>query len=262
MSGGRSAGEVDPADDYADVASDYDAIYAELRSSADVDFYRRLAVAAEGPVLELGTGTGRVLLEIAALGIPATGLDRSPAMLQQLRAKAPPRTLRLVQAAMQSFDLGQDRFCLIFSAFRSFQHLLTVEDQLACLACARRHLAPGGRLAFDVFAPRLDALAAADRPETREVSVEHAGAILTRYVRTRVAHAEQILDLTFRYERSVEGSVVGERVAQLRMRYLFRYELEHLLWRSGFRDVELYGGFDRRPYDYVSGETVVVATAR
>ena len=69
-------------------------------------------------------------------------------MLRELARKSPPENLRLVPGAMQDFDLGSQRFSLVFSAFRSFQHPLTVEDQLSCLAAVRRHLAPGGLFAF------------------------------------------------------------------------------------------------------------------
>jgi ubiquinone/menaquinone biosynthesis C-methylase UbiE len=98
-----------------------------------VAFHRELAREAGGPVLELGCGTGRVLLPIARDGIACTGLDSSEAMLEEFRRKSPPENLRLVRAPMQGFDLAEERLRLIFSAFRSFQHLLTVEDQLACL---------------------------------------------------------------------------------------------------------------------------------
>jgi hypothetical protein len=88
-------------------------------------------------------------------------------MLEALRAKAPPPNLRLVEAPMQTFDLGTERFALIFAAFRVFEHLYAVDDQLACLGRVRQHLAPGGRLAFDVFNPRYDHLAA-DRPDAED----------------------------------------------------------------------------------------------
>src|ERR1700693_830157 len=89
--------------------------------SGDVAFYGNLARESGGPVLELGCGTGRVLLPIARDGIACTGLDSSEAMLEELRRKNPPDNLRLVAGRMQSFDLGTDRFALTFSAFRGFQ---------------------------------------------------------------------------------------------------------------------------------------------
>ena len=71
--------------------------------------------------------------------------------------------------------------------------------------------------------------------------------------------ATQVMDLTFRYERQRPGSPPVSETVKMKMRYFFRYEIEHLLARSGFSNIEVFGGFDRRPYDYVSGETVVLA---
>ncbi len=255
-----SSAGVSERDAYDALARYYDPAYAQLRAPDDVAFYRDLAVASRGPVLELGVGTGRVLLPIAERGIPVTGVDSSPRMLQQLRAKRFPPTLRLLCAPMQDFDLGADRFTLIYAAFRSFQHLLEVDDQLRCLACVRRHLAPGGTFAFDVFAPRLDLLAQSVRPEVEEARFEVDGETVVRHVRVATDPALQRLHVTLRHQRSRGGGAVADECVPLTLRYFFRYELEHLLARAGFR-AELYGGFDRRPFDHVSGETVVVARA-
>ena len=226
----------------------YDAAYQHSPQVAgDVEFYRALAREGAGPVLELGCGTGRVLLPIAEDGFPCTGLDASRHMLDALRAKSRVPTLRLVHAPMQRFDLGPDRFTLIFAAFRAFQHLYTVEDQLECLACVRRHLAPGGRLAFDVFAPRLARMAQPEQPEQVDSRFEHQGESITRWARVSVDAVAQLLDVRFRYERARGGEVVGNDEVRFQMRWFWRFELEHLLARAGFRDVTLYGDFERRP---------------
>jgi len=238
----------------------YDRVYEQIRDpSGDVEFYRKLARDAHGPVLELGCGTGRALLAIAREGIPCTGLDASPRMLNELRRKEPPQTLRLVCAAMQNFDLGADCFPLIFACFRVFQHLYTVEEQLDCLACVRRHLAPGGCFAFDVFAPQLDRIRLLREPEREDVRFEQDGEETVRYTAVDFDHAQQLMKIRMRYERSEAGEVINNEIVEMRMRYFFRYELEHLLIRAGFKDVQIYGGFDGRPYDYASGETIVVA---
>jgi SAM-dependent methyltransferase len=227
--------------------------------SGDVDFYRGLARGSDGPVLELGCGTGRVLLPIARDGIACTGLDSSEAMLEELRRKRPPGNLRLVPGTMQSFDFGSDRFGLIFSAFRSFQHVLTVEDQLTCLAAVRRHLAPGGLFAFDVFAPKLERIARVEEPEAEEARWKEEETEVVRFTGVRRDPASQVMEVTFRYESRSPGRPPESETVRTKMRYFFRYELEHLLARSGFADVQVFGGFDRRPFDYFSGETVVIA---
>jgi SAM-dependent methyltransferase len=239
----------------------YDAAYARLAQldGRDVAFYRGLAAEGGGPVLELGCGTGRVLLEIAALGFPCTGLDASQHMLARLRAKSDLPNLRLVRAPMQDFDLPDERFGLIFSAFRAFQHLHTVADQLACLACVRRHLAPGGLFAFDVFAPRLARMAELEEPETVDLRFDHDGEQVARYARVTRDPPAQLLRVHFRYERSRDGRVVGNEHASFQMRWFWRYELEHLLARAGFGEIEILGDFDRSPVSSDSPAFVAIA---
>jgi SAM-dependent methyltransferase len=252
---------IDPEDSYGRVtARFYDAAYAALPGfGADVAFYRGLARARGGPVLELGCGTGRVLLEIAADGIPCTGLDASPAMLEALRKRAAGLGVRTVCARMQDFDLGSERFALVFSAFRAFQHLYGVEDQLACLARVRGHLAPGGTFAFDVFNPRLERIAQDGEDEAEDLRFEQDGEQVVRYARTRFDRAEQILSVEMRYERLREGRVVGDDRASFRMRWFHRFELEHLLHRAGFAEVAIHGDFDGSPLGRDSPAYVVVA---
>jgi SAM-dependent methyltransferase len=248
-------------DEYGAVtARFYDAAYAVASQvGADVGFYLELARAAGGPVLELGCGTGRVLLEIATQGIPCTGLDLSRQMLDALRAKTDLPTLRLVCAAMQDFDLGDERFALVYSAFRSFMHLYTVGDQLACLACVRRHLAPGGTFSFDVFNPRLDRIRLVEEPEAEDLRFEQDGEEIVRFTRVKRDHAVQIQDVTMRYERRRAGRPVGEELTRFRMRWFHRFELEHLLRRAGFAEVEIFGDFDRSPAGRETPAFVIVA---
>ena len=237
-----------------------DCAFEAFRSpSGDVAFYGELAREAGGPVLELGCGTGRVLLSIAREGFSCTGLDSSGEMLEEFRRKNPPANLRLVRGSMSDFDLGAERFALIFSAFRSFQHLLTVEDQLGCLRAVRRHLAPGGSFAFDVFAPKLERVALLEEPEFEEARWREGEIEIVRFTSVRRDAVAQVSEVTFRYERRRPGSPPESHAVRTRMRHYFRYEIEHLLARAGFTGIEVFGGFDRRPYDYVSGETVVVA---
>jgi SAM-dependent methyltransferase len=237
----------------------YDAEYAVLPTlGPDVAFYRALARDAEGPVLELGCGTGRALLPIAGDGIACVGLDASPEMLGALRAKQPPPNLRLVCAPMQRFDLGE-RFGLIFSAFRAFQHLDTVEDQLATLSCVRRHLEPGGLLAFDVFHARLERIARLEEPEFEELRFPCAGEEVVRYTSIRRDLGRQVQRVRFRFERRCGGEVVGNDFAELDMRWFHRFEIEHLVARAGFELVALYGDFDRSPFAGASPSIIAVA---
>lgn len=238
----------------------YDAAYQEQGDArADTGFYESLAVDCGGPVLELGCGTGRVLVPLAARGIDCTGIDASAAMLDQLRAKPKAATILLTQGRMESFDLGARRFRLIFSAFRAFQHLDTVEQQLACLACVRAHLAPGGTFAFDVFNPKLSRMALDHEPETLELTFACDGRQVQRFVSVIRDYPRQVNTVTMRDVEAREDGKPLETVTRFTMRWFWRYELEHLLYRAGFTDVTIYGDFDRSPEGPNSPAFVVVA---
>ncbi len=245
---------------YEATAQYYDGAYATVTSlGADVAFYKALAVAGGGPVLELGCGTGRVLLPIAAAGLPCAGIDASPAMLDELRRKPGGAGVTLACARMESFDLPGRRFALIYSAFRAFQHLDTVEQQLACLARVREHLAPGGVFAFDVFNPRLDLLATETRPEEFDLTFRQGDREVQRLVATRYDRARQVSHVTMRYIESGGGAAPQEKVVAFTMRWFWRFELEHLLQRAGFREVTIHGDFDRSEVGPASPAYVVVA---
>ena len=124
---------------------------------------------------------------------------------------------------MQDFDFGSERFGLIFSAFRSFQHVLTVEDQLTCLHAVRL----GGDSLFDVFAPKLERLAILDEPEFEEARWKEKPRS-SAYRTSAAIPRRGSLEVSGPSRRSRSETV------RTKMRYFFRYELEHLLARSGF----------------------------
>lgn len=236
----------------------YDAAHDGIRGRHDVAFYLQRARESGGPVLELGCGTGRVLLPIARAGIPCTGLDAHVAMLDVLRAKQPPPNLQLVCAGMQDFDLGDARFALIYSAFRAFQHLYTVEEQLACLTAVRRHLAPGGRFVFDVFNPDLTRLAAHSE-DLDDGSSPDGEDRVERHIHIERDFGRQVQTVRIRYVRRRGDRVLATDEQTFDMRWYFRFELEHLLVRAGFVVDAVHGDFDGRPFDGDSPEIVLVS---
>lgn len=248
-------------DDYGRVtATFYDAAYGvKADLGADIGFYQSLARETGGPVLELGCGTGRVLLPILEDGHACTGIDASSNMLEVFRAKTSDPRLTLVQGTMQGFELDEKGFALIFSAFRAFQHLYTTREQLACLERVRAHLRAGGTFAFDVFAPDLARIAQPLEAEQKDLEFTLADEQVIRYAAVRRDTASQLMTVTMRYERRRDNKVVGNDVCEVQMRWYYRYELEHLMHRAGFEHVEIYGDFDRSGVRPDSASFVVVA---
>lgn len=256
-----------PARQYSLVAEFYDAtpIYANRR---DIAFYVDCARGAGGKVLELGCGTGRVLIPTAVAGCDITGLDRSEEMLAKCREKLSrqPRDfqarVRLLQGDMTGFDLGET-FRLITVPFRALQHLLKVEEQLACLESARRHLDSGGQLVFDVF--QVDPRRTFDPAFTQEIE-EVPETLLPdgrRFRRTsRIAayhRAEQYNEVELIHYVTHRDGRQERLVDRFNFRYFYPNEVEHLLARAGLRAVERFGDFDRSPLRDDSPEMIFVA---
>lgn len=252
---------------YEGVAEFYDATPPYL-SRADIPFYVEEAQRAGGRVLELGCGTGRILIPTAAAGCEIVGVDLSEAMLARCRAKLAQqrpetqRRARVTQASMTDFDLGQ-QFSLVTIPFRGFQHLLTVEQQIDCLQSVREHLRPEGRLVLDVFQPKFRMLHDPQYMQETEEFAETSLADGRRFRRTfRIAayrRAEQINEVELAFyvtERDGHQDVIRQTIP---MRYFFRYELEHLLGRCGFRVEALYGDFDRSTLRDDSPEMIFTA---
>jgi len=257
-----------PYDEYAGIAELYDHV-ALYRDRPDIAFYVDAARSANGAVLEIGCGTGRVLIPSARAGMEIVGVDLSRAMLAVCRRRLQQESadvrarVHLVQADMRDVALAR-QFALATIPFRPFQHLLTVRDQLACLDGIRRHLVDGGRLAFDVFNPSIDALAS--RPEGQEVGDEpefttpDGRRVLRRHriiAQDRFYQANQI-ELIY-YVTHADGQ--EERIVHaFTMRYLFRFEIEHLLARAGFELEHVYADYAKNPYGSTyPGDLIVVA---
>jgi len=232
---------------------------------ADIQFWLELAQQSGEPALELACGTGRVVLPLARAGVQVTGLDASPYMLGELRRKLAQEErgvrgrVRVVEASMTEFAL-EERFGLIYVPARSFQALLTRADQRRCLECCARHLRPEGRMAVDVFNPRLDFLI---RPGGHDDAPDEFPGPTGLTVRHE-AHADydlvsQTVIGSWRYQwRAPNAEMIGREYA-LRLHYFFRFELEWMLEACGFEVEALYGYFDRSAFTAESPEMVLVA---
>ena len=255
-------------EEYAVTADFYDYI-VPYRNRPDVAFFVEMATQSGGPVLEVGCGTGRVLIPTARAGIEIVGIDLSPSMLDVCRQRLVQEPVevqarvQLVEVDMRDFELART-FRLATLPFRPFQHLETVADQLACLANIHRHLAAGGRLILDLFNPSLEALTRDDigqeAGEEPEFVMPDGRRVVRRHkitARDRFNQVNQV-ELIY-YTTHPDGR--KERLAHaFPMRYLFRFEAEHLLVRSGFEVEQVYADYDKSLYGSKDpGELIFVA---
>ncbi|MFK4066964.1 class I SAM-dependent methyltransferase [Streptomyces sp. NPDC029674] len=255
------------ADDYLHEAEIYDVLWADL-NSFDLPFLLTEAKEFGGPLLEIGCGTGRVLLPCMEHVDRAVGVDRSPSMLAQGRVNlsqsgVPEERVGLVEADLRDFDLGE-RFKLVLAGGQTMFHLETDEDWLAALTAIRRHMLPGAR-----FVAGVPVFQEADftNYHNRQLFVDEI-----RHPRTgrRIALWDYS---TFDFEKQSitrrrvseildEQGLVLERRHDIRRNiYRFPPQIRTLLDRAGFRIEQEYGDYERGPYAPDSEDFVWVATA-
>lgn len=223
---------------------EYDRLTGPYATGEDFEHYRRLADRANGPVLELACGTGRLTIPLAGAGIKITGLDSSEEMLGVARRKAAEwgSHTSFVQGDMRRFDFGESRFALIFVPVNSLSHLLTAEDIDACFSRARAHLMPGGCFAFDLFNPSLALLTRA--PEVRSPIrsyIDASGRQVTLSESNHYDAATQVNHITWYYER--EGDPPSVTAYPLAMRQFFPQEIDLIARYHGFEIEAKYGDY-------------------
>jgi SAM-dependent methyltransferase len=249
----------------------YDVLSAAISpgtsNEGDLACYRRLASEQGGPILEIGTGTGRVAAALAGDGFEVVGVDRSRPMLrlaESRRAALPGEVasrLTLLEGDMTTLDLGR-RFALIIAPSRVFQFALTTDHQRAALAAFRAHLSPDGRLVLDLFDPLLDLVApgSAFPPRRGELVHPRTGNRVTwEIIGGAPDPAAQLVtsDWTAR-EHGPSGEVIRDETERLTLRWTTRSEMRLLLELAGLEVITEHGDFMGGPPAYGREQVWVV----
>jgi len=246
--------------------SEYDrtdaGLYDSVSTGLDGDeaFYVEEAIEADGPVLEIGCGTGRIMIPIAEAGVSIVGLDRAPAMLEVARRKIAGlpadarQRVQLVEGDMRTFNLER-RFPLATIPYRAFLHMMTGDDQRRALTCIRDHLTDGGRLVFNVFDPSIELMAAYMKPTGSALC--HSGSfthpdtgrrVMVSYTRRYDPSEQTLEEHRFFEEVDDQGNVLTKTTTPLYLRYVHRFEMQYLLELCGYEVEALYGDFRRGPF--------------
>ncbi|MBM3325569.1 MAG: methyltransferase domain-containing protein [Calditrichaeota bacterium] len=233
----------------------------------DLEFYVAEAVRIGGPALELGCGTGRITLPIAEAGVEITGSDLSPDMLRIAEAKAArlaPEVrakVRFTQGDMRNLLLD-GKFRLIICPFRAFLHNLTVEDQTATLKSVHNLLTDNGMFIFNVFDPNLRILVEHTSSLSGALKKMHefkhpiSGNKVIEWECRAIDLVEQrIEELRIHEEFDDLGRSVNRTAVPLHLRWIYRWEMEHLLQLCGFKVEALFGDFKHGPFKH-GGEQI------
>ncbi|MDJ0663960.1 MAG: class I SAM-dependent methyltransferase [Acidimicrobiia bacterium] len=207
--------------------------------SADVPFYVELARQADGPLVELAVGTGRVAIPVAqATGRRPIGIDSSPGMLEQARVHADEAgvELDLREGDIRDFEV-EEPAALIYCPGRSLLHLPTWADRRRCFERVAASLRPDGRFAWNAFA------------FNHHVASEYDG----RHADTPLPHTTSYSVSDNRVDVTLDDGGTGS------LWWATKNEWLGLLDVAGLRLEALYGGFAGEPLDDDSGEYVFVA---
>ena len=223
----------------------WDEVFAEryeewsAHMTADIAFYTQLAVQASGPLVELAIGNGRVAIPVArATGRRVLGIDSSPAMLTQARARAAEAGVELDLRECDMRELAlEEPAALIYCPFRALLHLPTWSDRRRTFERVAASLRPGGRFAWNAFA------------------FDHRFA-----ARTDGEHKDKPVPHTIRYsvgDNRIDITLDGGGKSSLW--WASKNEWLGLIDVAGLHLEALYGGFNGEPFSDDSGEYVFVA---
>jgi SAM-dependent methyltransferase len=228
------------------IADVYDATTADLPDPGDcVD--RLAELAGPGPALELGIGTGRVALPLAARGVQVHGIDASEAMVERLRAKPGGEAIPVTLGDFAGVPV-EGSYRLVYVVFNTFFALLTQDDQVRCFAGVARRLAPGGAFLLQGFVPDQGLYSGGQSVRTTHLGLDQARLDLAR-------HDPVAQRVDFQHVLLTEG---GIRLYPGALRYAWPSELDLMARLAGLRLRERWGGWRREPFGADSGLHVSV----
>ncbi len=255
-------------DIYEKIARYYDLTHDSLTD--DLGFVLALADVLEPNVLELGCGSGRLLLPIAQHGCQVTGIDSSAAMLSRAHRRvqmASPEVagcIRLLEADMTSFELAgeEGQFGLVVIPYNTFMHL-DADQMLNTLRRVKRYLHPKGRLFIDMINP----VSVAQTPNDRLLTLENqlidpeTGDLVLQMASSWLDELTQILNITWIYDSSpAQGGAVSRTLANAQYHYLYPHQVELLLKESGLKMELIAGSYDGSPFTEESERLLVTAS--
>ena len=232
--------EMDP---FSDIAETYD--WTE-QSTEDIPFFVDLARQAEGPILEIGAGTGRTTIPVAELGKPVTALDISESMLSRAKSKAASHSIRFRIGDFRSLSLGQT-FGLILAPGRVFEHALSDAERQSAFGGCACHLKQTGILALHVWGPPADTDSTSPEKTMSIGPTDQHGTLLFSWREERDFGA-QVREHYFRIEET-DGQRRTWAHDPIKVRWYTAESLDALGQAVGLRVCNRFRDFHGAPYE-------------
>lgn len=223
-------------------------IYDELYSHLDLHAIDTLAeLAGKGPALELGIGTGRIALPLVEKGVEIHGLDASPSMIEQLRAKPGGDRITITQGNFAAVPVP-GKFGLIYIVFNTFFMLGSQEEQVQCFRNVAQHLAPGGCFVIEAFVPDVTRFSGGQVNWAQKVTTEKVLLDVGMHERAEQRVVSQKIVIT-------EGNI---RLYPAQMRYAYPPEMDLMAQLAGLRLRERWSNWKREPFTSESGQHISI----
>lgn len=247
-------------DAYADIVTLYDIEHDDFTD--DIEFLLEVAQLGEGPILELGCGTGRVLLPLAAAGYNVVGIDSSQAMLKvahdRLGSGLEARLLTGDMADLNGIEDGP--FGLIIASLNSTMHLTTQDRQRSMITSAWRALAPGGRLVIDTLNPSISQLNhLLNTTHLEGTWVTEDGTTIDKWGYRQPGGDPQIIDTLIWYDHTSANGDYHRTRTRFELRYIYQSELALLLELAGYTRVDWYGNYDLDAWEPEAERIIAIA---
>lgn len=256
---------IDPSSSHSfdQFAPFYDADYRDY--DEDISLLLMLADQADGPVLELGSGTGRALLPLAMQGHTLTGIDSSPALHELARKKIDAAGcaghVNLIDGDMRTVSLPQTDHAFAYCVSNTLMHCTTPADQIAAMQTAFNHLRTGAVFLIDLFNPDIPHLLRVENATELADSWTdpETGKCVLKWCVRSVDLAEQLQETLFIYEENLPNGQSTRTVCPFVLRFLWRSEGELMLRAAGFDVEAVWGDFDGSDYDSASERLIFLA---
>lgn len=250
-------------DPYRQIDELYDAEHASFDD--DVDLYLAMAKEVDGPILELGCGTGRILVPLANAGAQVTGIDSSPVMLRRARqalASLDDDTgVQLANLDMRNADQAPGGpFALVIYSLNGLMHLDTQAGQIASLRSVGKSLADGGMVLIDIMNPSPDYLEQIAGAALLEWTGQSAdGSVIQKWAHREIDVHAQSIETRLWYDLTSVSGELNRLHTGFTLRYLHLAELSLMLREAGFGEPTAYGSYQLDPLDSQSERMIVTA---
>jgi len=229
----------------------YDLIWQENKQ--DIEFYYQISKNERQPILEAACGTGRVAIPLACAGLKVVGIDISPKMLEEAEKKLKQAgkitgNIRFEKQDMRNFHLPE-KFGACIIPFNAFLHLLSLKDQEESLRCVYNHLKAEGKLIFDIFVPNAKWIAKEKYKTTKKMVVRDDSKTIEYWFDNKYDTFNQTVEIIANINYNDEDIKKDHKnKIKFYMKYVYTFEMYHLLTKCNFKIVDLYGDFDKKEF--------------